>query len=370
MAVTALVAACGSGDVRPDDAADSVPEWVVSDSASTTIGKVEGSAPQLLNRVADATELPDGTIAVLNGDDPRVRIFDRSGEYLRGFVSTGQGPGELTRGDGPLLVRDSTLLIADGYNRPMHRLGLFGEYIDQQKLILGGGRYPWTAWYEPGFLIWPHHALGFEPAVREVLGGLAPVDSLSFRQVRVSQTGLIWIGALGRSGTTSAWSVLDATGQVLGRVRLPEGFDLLEMYDSRVLGIWRDVDGVEFVRTYEFAGEIPPHAVRLEAVAHELARAPIRRTATDSVLGRLRQLSRDVIRAQELAYPGNGLRYVSDAADLAIEVPDGFELLIPSADERGFRMILSHGSGSAACFLAIGEQHAYPGVPSGTSMCY
>jgi hypothetical protein len=47
------------------------------------------------------------------------------------------------------------------------------------------------------------------------------------------------------------WTLFDTDGQLLGSIELPDRLDLLQVGPEYVLGLWRDVDDVEYVRLYE-----------------------------------------------------------------------------------------------------------------------
>ena len=49
---------------------------------------------------------------------------------------------------------------------------------------------------------------------------------------------------------TPVWSVFTGDGRLLGTLRLPPRFDLYEVGDAHVLGVWRDPDDVEHVMMY------------------------------------------------------------------------------------------------------------------------
>ena len=71
----------------------------------------------------------EGTIFALDFKDQKIKVFDRTGKYLRSIGKPGQGPGELGMASGIQLTGDNTLVVEDTTNR---RLALFkptGEFI-------------------------------------------------------------------------------------------------------------------------------------------------------------------------------------------------------------------------------------------------
>jgi hypothetical protein len=120
----------------------STPRWV--DLTGWTIESdpiidlaASGTGPSHeFHRVADATLLPDGTIAVADGGSSEVRFYSSTGTFLRAVGKDGEGPGEFRRivsveryrGDSIIafdlsLQRATVFPIGDGVPRVI-RLGL------------------------------------------------------------------------------------------------------------------------------------------------------------------------------------------------------------------------------------------------------
>jgi hypothetical protein len=71
----------------------------------------------------------DGMIYALDIKDQKIKVFDKTGKFLRLIGKLGQGPGELGMASGIQLMAENTLVVADATNR---RLALFkpsGEFI-------------------------------------------------------------------------------------------------------------------------------------------------------------------------------------------------------------------------------------------------
>ena len=100
--------------------------WRVAETPELVIGAVEGDPKYQFFRVAGATRLPNGGIAVANAGTSDVRIFDQHGRYVVGTKGDGDGPGEFRalrqfwpyRGDSliawDLRHRRATILGPDG----------------------------------------------------------------------------------------------------------------------------------------------------------------------------------------------------------------------------------------------------------------
>jgi hypothetical protein len=82
----------------PAAVVDALPVWRIAAEPSLSIGEVDGEAPYLFGGISDrgVTVLADSTISIVDaGPGTReIRLFDRSGRFLRSMGRIGQGPGE------------------------------------------------------------------------------------------------------------------------------------------------------------------------------------------------------------------------------------------------------------------------------------
>jgi hypothetical protein len=88
-------------------------------------GNPDESFSQVGTFVVDA----EGGILALDFKDQKIKVFDRTGKFIRLIGKPGQGPGELGMASGIQLMADNTLVVEDATNR---RLALFkpsGEFI-------------------------------------------------------------------------------------------------------------------------------------------------------------------------------------------------------------------------------------------------
>ena len=70
-----------------------------------------------------------GSIFALDFKDQKVKVFDRTGKFLRSIGKPGQGPGELGMATGIQLGADNTLIIEDATNRRLAQFKPTGEFI-------------------------------------------------------------------------------------------------------------------------------------------------------------------------------------------------------------------------------------------------
>ena len=73
----------------------------------------------------------------------------------------------------------------------------------------------------------------------------------AFSDIRVSREGEVWLAEYEyEADSVSTWVVLDVQGTLLGRVEVPPGFQIHEIGEDYLLGVWKDELGVPFVRRY------------------------------------------------------------------------------------------------------------------------
>ena len=94
--------------------ATAVPVFATLDSLPTLrLGSLDGRPEEQFGTVADVQPLPDGGVAVLDGQAAEIRLFDSEGEYQTSLGSKGRGPGELQRPNELALLPGDTLAVYD-----------------------------------------------------------------------------------------------------------------------------------------------------------------------------------------------------------------------------------------------------------------
>jgi hypothetical protein len=94
-----------------------------------TIGGSGGNPDQSFSQVGAFVADAEGGILALDFKEQKIKVFDRTGKFLRQIGKSGQGPGELGMASGIQLMSDNTLVVEDATNR---RLALFkptGEFL-------------------------------------------------------------------------------------------------------------------------------------------------------------------------------------------------------------------------------------------------
>lgn len=110
------------------------------------IGTFEGRSPSAFGLIRSLAVLPDGRIAVADGQAEEVRLFSARGEFVRSFGGAGQGPGELERLQG-VYEQDGLLRVPEQGNSRVSVFDPDAGYLRSYPLRLYsfGGVGPWQA---------------------------------------------------------------------------------------------------------------------------------------------------------------------------------------------------------------------------------
>lgn len=86
------------------------------------IGTSGGDADYQFGQITGIAELPDGRIAVMDGQGQELRVYSAEGEYLARVGGPGSGPGEFALGAGPVLVGPGdSIYVPDAQNQRMNK---------------------------------------------------------------------------------------------------------------------------------------------------------------------------------------------------------------------------------------------------------
>lgn len=104
--------------------ASAVPVFASPDSVpSLRLGTLDGSPEEQFGVVSDVLPLPDGGVAVLDGQAAQIRLFSSDGAYRMSLGSNGQGPGEFQSPIELGLLSGDTLAVYDAGPRRITRFG-------------------------------------------------------------------------------------------------------------------------------------------------------------------------------------------------------------------------------------------------------
>lgn len=120
-------------EIVENPAIDAVPECRLAAEPRLDIGAVDGPAEFVFHRVSDATRLPDGRIAVVDGGNREVRVFGGDGGYVRSLGQEGEGPGDF-RAPLWLWQRGDTLAVYDGEMQRVSWFSSEGQHLRQVRL--------------------------------------------------------------------------------------------------------------------------------------------------------------------------------------------------------------------------------------------
>lgn len=112
------------------------------------IGTNEGEPEYQFAAISGIAALPDGRIAILDGQAQEFRLFSPEGDHLRTIGRAGSGPGEFAMGAGPVLVSaGDTLLIPDLMNQRLNRYAPDGGPLGSVPMTFEGSGLP-MAWLD------------------------------------------------------------------------------------------------------------------------------------------------------------------------------------------------------------------------------
>lgn len=363
------VSACGPdrGGMEPTD----LRLLELSEEPLLQIGVVEGDERYTFARIAGVLRRPDGGIAVSDAGSIQISLYDAEGAFVRRWGSRGEGPGELQALSRIYAHGGDSILAADPWAGRISVFGADGEFGRQIRAeeLSGDSVFALDVWLHRRF--WVDGALGAteRDLVRATLNALpAPRAAPGYRLVRVTRDGGLWI----REPEVSAdgvrtWTIVDASGRPTALVRVPDRFDPQHIERNEVLGRWRGVSDVDFVRSYGLrdtggSGPIPRWLVATPD-------APADSPPPDEQ--ELRALFRDAIRgmasAQEIHYSRSGT-YTTMVDSLAWERPEGIEVDFAAADARGWAAVFSHPAVDRVCGLGYGNASP-PGWAPGAVHC-
>jgi len=88
-----------------------------------------GNPDESLSQVSTFVVDGEGGIFALDFKEQKIKVFDKSGKFLRQIGKPGQGPGELGMASGIQLMADGTLAVEDATNRRLAYFKPSGEFI-------------------------------------------------------------------------------------------------------------------------------------------------------------------------------------------------------------------------------------------------
>jgi hypothetical protein len=102
--------------------------WTLSPEPVLDVGRTDGEASYLLDRVMGVVRLDDGSVVVANMGDNTLRWFDARGSFMRSVGRTGGGPGEFAQILSLRRVGDQ-LYVGQFSQHPTQVFELDGTYV-------------------------------------------------------------------------------------------------------------------------------------------------------------------------------------------------------------------------------------------------
>jgi hypothetical protein len=109
-----------------------------------TVGDDESREEEQFARIVATAFDAEDNLYVLDGDNGRVIVFDRTGRFVRQFGRKGEGPGELRFPFTMTITRDGHVVVLDPGNRALVVYDREGEYVRNLPIDRGlgiGGRF-------------------------------------------------------------------------------------------------------------------------------------------------------------------------------------------------------------------------------------
>jgi hypothetical protein len=103
-----------------------------------SIGEAKGTEEYVFSQIIDIEVDEKENIYVLDSKEANIKVFNKSGEYVRTIGKRGQGPGEIQRPRSIHITPKNEILINDRAARFLHFFTLSGEY----KRSLSQARFP------------------------------------------------------------------------------------------------------------------------------------------------------------------------------------------------------------------------------------
>lgn len=380
MAAAAIIAlsgglpgACSSADGTTHSSTDEPPMWELAATPDLSIGVVDGMDEYQFHQVVGAVRLRDGRIAVMNAGSSQLRLYAPDGTFISSHGRAGDGPGEFRSATRLHLIGD-TLFVYDGGLQRLSLHDLTGSFIENRPLRATPGRFQLDEWlYDRSWIDGPAFGVGRAPVMNAV-SKLPPPDSIElFRYVRVSPYGQLWVrDSREPDAQFAGWHVYDMDADPIGRIRLPARFEVLDFGPDYLLGRMRDELDVEYVELRQLdAVGMPRQRMAFTSSAADT----VRQMQSDSAFDQQRRIITGAMRmlagAQELFYgtPDGSYEYATHITQLSrYEVPEGVDLRIVAANERGWMAVAIDRGTGRMCAMAVGSVTP-PGWMPGVVSC-
>lgn len=278
-------------EAAPTDPATGVPMWEVASEPDFVLGRVDGPDEHLFQVIGGVAQMSGGSLAVVDSGRSQIFFFSESGEFLRTAGRYGEGPGELQAHrllqarEYDRLVLSSQLRISeaheDGRIEPLlhgglygvrdwfravtpdglvvHRLQNMGQRAQrsgprtEDDLVL---RYDLSQgdWVEARLSRHEHRGADEVSELRDTYMGMPRPDEMPVVASLVPDPdGSVWVelASAAPEFPGARWLALDEDWEVVGWLRLPDGFELSQVGPDFVLGTAFGPHGIGLVQRFE-----------------------------------------------------------------------------------------------------------------------
>ncbi|MDT8341142.1 MAG: 6-bladed beta-propeller [Longimicrobiales bacterium] len=361
------VAACdgepGGSSKLPDVSDVVLPVFAPSDT-TLAVGRVSGDDVYLFEVIRGVRWLPQGGVVVADGGRGRISLYDGEGGFRHAFGREGEGPGEFGALAGLWVAGPDSILALDQRRDRVSRFHLDGSFERQLPAHELSDDTVFTMDVRPHRRFLVRGALLPDEQTR-VAATLAevplPYGTFASRAAWWPGDGSLWIRESGSEGP-SDWLVLTEEGAPERWIRLPAGFEPLDLRGDEVAGRLLGAMDVETVRAYRLAPtggreSLPawwalPHALPDSAAIDQDA-------FRSEVVGSIKFLAS----SQEIHYARNST-YSTRIEDIVEspeeDLPEGMTVEILTATSRGWAMVAAHPDLPVLCTLGYGS-----GTPAG-----
>lgn len=150
---------------------DSAGRWRIVEEIR--IGSDDGDSPEVFGRIGALATDSVGRIWVFEAQDQVIKVFDRSGKFVRSVGRRGGGPGEFANAAGIEALPDGRMVVFDHQNARVSWFDSAGKFLSSVKLSGGIQVFPWPGRLDRyGFL---HDIASASRGVRPGTFGLALV---------------------------------------------------------------------------------------------------------------------------------------------------------------------------------------------------
>jgi len=287
---------------------------------------------------------------VVSQRSSELKWFSASGRFLRSLGRRGRGPQEFGRTLYVFEGAADTVIVHDADNRRFHYLSPVGKFA---RLDSAGPR-DRQVWVFDRSVVERVPLAADRERLKSALLRIPFASGAILRQVLVGRSGLLLVR--GGFAPSEVHSVHDSEGRPLGTLTLPPRFELYQVYDSLVLGRYRDADDFEYIqlRRLQRPRPAPGTAVPVARPGYDQA---VELAGHRAEVGQLRAIARNLLTGQELHYSKQG-RYAGSLEELGSAAPPrppGVTLELVGVDAQSYWIVVSHAAVHVVCVVGIGS---------------